>query len=202
MMSRVHHPWNPSTFPQHLINALIPLEDHHRGRHVHLPRGPLPFPCYLMELPMPPAHHQLRHVHIRRCPQSLSCHPVDSLIPHVDHHLWRLVYSSQWLPQDSINAQLPSVDHHLRCHTHFLRCPSTLSTEYHGYVNTLCGPSPEKLHPPRLTYSFEHLNSYRTLLFQSNAIVMLGNAFLNFTCGHLTAKVYIRIVLADLINLL
>ena len=28
-------------------------------------------------------------------------------------------------------------------------------------VNTLCGPSPEKPNPPTLTYSFEHLNSYR-----------------------------------------
>ena len=39
--------------------------------------------------------------------------------------------------------------------------PPTLPTEYHGYVNTLCRPSPEKPRPPRLTYSFEHLNSYR-----------------------------------------
>ena len=37
----------------------------------------------------------------------------------------------------------------------------TLPTEYHGYVNTLCGPSPEKPRPPRLTYSLEHLNSYK-----------------------------------------
>ena len=39
--------------------------------------------------------------------------------------------------------------------------PPTLPTEYHGYVNTLCGTSPEKPRPPRLTYSFEHLNYYR-----------------------------------------
>ena len=127
MMSRVHPPWNSPTFPQHLINAPILLVDHHRGRHVHLSRGPPPFPCYLMELPMPPAHHQQRHVHTWRCPQRLSCHLVDSLTLHVDHHLWRLVYSPLWLPRDTINAQLPSVDHHLRCHTHFLRCPPLFS---------------------------------------------------------------------------
>ena len=67
-----------------------------------------------------PAHHQLRHVHIQRCPKRLSCHPVDSLTLHVDHHLWRLVYSPQWLPRHTINAQLPSVDHHLRFHSHIL----------------------------------------------------------------------------------
>ena len=39
--------------------------------------------------------------------------------------------------------------------------PPTLPTEYHGCVDTLCEPSPEEPRPPRLTYSFEHLNSYR-----------------------------------------